>query len=351
MLEQTKIPRDLSIRFANMGFVCACLVVAYHVGVCGVYPYPGWWIRKVFSEMLGPIAVPYFFLASGFFLSGHISEQGWWRRAISQRVRTLLIPYLIWDFIYGVFRIVLYVGSNIAAGRPLMDSLPDSLWGWLAYVGLNPASSPILGPLWFVRSLMILVVLSPALKWAFEKWRWLFILALYCAYVLVDVFGFVTDAYLRGVLHRALSLQGFCFFSLGMALRMRPLWVLNGGKKVGLWLFGLVVFLTLYSYYHAVGGWSVCPHALFIPLVLLCVWKVMPAHPLNKVLTASSFPMFLLHCFGLETFAYSSRFVHLGGPFSTYLIRLVVCIVCPIGISVVLRHLLPRFSQIAFGGR
>ena len=74
------VAKDLSSKMANMAFFCAVLVVFMHVGnpePVGAFP---WFFIKFFHEILGNMAVPYFFMASGFFLAGHMEEPGWYPR-------------------------------------------------------------------------------------------------------------------------------------------------------------------------------------------------------------------------------------------------------------------------------
>ena len=50
---------------------------------------------KYFAEPgIGQCAVPFFFIASGFFLAGHMCETDWWNRECKKRVRMLLVPCL-----------------------------------------------------------------------------------------------------------------------------------------------------------------------------------------------------------------------------------------------------------------
>lgn len=68
----TRITDSISAKFANMSFVCACLVAMMHLqydrSMCG-----GWVFQMLFHG-LPRAAVPFFFLASGFFLSGKLAN-------------------------------------------------------------------------------------------------------------------------------------------------------------------------------------------------------------------------------------------------------------------------------------
>lgn len=46
-------------------------------------------------EILGDMTVPYFFMASEFFLAGHMEEPGWYPREMKKRFRSLVEPYVL----------------------------------------------------------------------------------------------------------------------------------------------------------------------------------------------------------------------------------------------------------------
>ena len=66
------VSKETSAKFANMGFVCACLVVLIHLGVDGKPGGAAWWTHQMFTHVgMTRIAVPFFFFASGYWLAGH----------------------------------------------------------------------------------------------------------------------------------------------------------------------------------------------------------------------------------------------------------------------------------------
>ena len=72
-----KLTDELSARFANMSFVCACLVVLLHVTAEPACGSALWWVQSVFGgEGVAKIAVPYFFFTSGFFLARRVRDAG-----------------------------------------------------------------------------------------------------------------------------------------------------------------------------------------------------------------------------------------------------------------------------------
>ena len=106
-----KITPELSRRMATMSSICACLIVVIHAT-----PKPDiltwqWWIVSLLcKEGLCRIAVPWFFLASGFFLAGHFGEECWYRQEIKKRVMSLVVPFFAWTLIGKIILLLCWGG-------------------------------------------------------------------------------------------------------------------------------------------------------------------------------------------------------------------------------------------------
>lgn len=98
---QSSIPPAISYKLANLGFVCAILVVFIHI-IHPVYEKfnPTWWVCTFLQGSISCIAVPFFFVASGYFFAGHLGEEGWWRKGLRKRIGTLLVPYFLWNALF-----------------------------------------------------------------------------------------------------------------------------------------------------------------------------------------------------------------------------------------------------------
>lgn len=106
--------------------------------------------------MVGHLAVPTFFMMSGYLFYRNIAGVQNTFTKIKKRVRTLLIPYLLWNsFFVFLFLCIL--------NTPLVNymHMPNNLRTWQDIVLAILNSS--MTPLWFVKDLMIFVLLSPVI--------------------------------------------------------------------------------------------------------------------------------------------------------------------------------------------
>lgn len=73
----------------------------------GLYNFVG----ILFSHTLPSIAVPTFFFISGFLFFINIQDWSWnkYKKKLKNRIKTLLIPYLMWNLVPFLFSIILIV--------------------------------------------------------------------------------------------------------------------------------------------------------------------------------------------------------------------------------------------------
>ena len=201
-----------------MSIVAAIAVVVIHAGDGGM----GSFVAKMMHQFLGwgicTFAVPWFFFASGYFFAGHLDEAGWWSRAVKSRGRTLLIPYVIWCGLYICFSAGLDMALNMYAGRGVMSNLSV---GKLLFdgFGLDVAQHPMLVPFWYIRALLLIVLLSPVLVYALRRWRWYVPLTMIPAYIYCCG---LQDRYAMPwfLFYSTFSLAGWIYFSVGVLARL-----------------------------------------------------------------------------------------------------------------------------------
>lgn len=345
-----KISDELSNKIANMGFVCACLVVCYHAPTNGMFITT--WIKGV----LGKIAVPVFFVISGFLLGVHVNEDGWYRDAIRKRVRTLVIPFfalnILWFPIkYGIhFIAVRWFGASDAS-----NSMNLTLYNFFYYTGILPWGDNVVVGLWYVKALFILVCISPLLVFLTRRRfvlllvGWLSLLALWCLQM-----GYEWPTkFLERKMHYELGAMNFLYFSIGLFIsqcrRIRLpwlVWCVTGVVAVLIWRFQIQSWQNLY--------WRTAAQFAVIVIVALALWSVMPSAAWPKVMVKNSFPVFVLHGIVFFFVGLLSKILGLGRalfdfwggiPVVVMSIMLIICV------AQGLKHYFPRFSTVIFGGR
>ena len=122
-------------------------------------------IRILISEGIARTAVPLFFLMAGylFFATFHWSRRTYIIK-ISTRLRSLLIPFLFWNL---VVLAVIALAQEIPSIQPYFTGAGKRIadYGAFDYVNavLGLKGYPIAYHFWFIRDLMLLVLLAPIL--------------------------------------------------------------------------------------------------------------------------------------------------------------------------------------------
>lgn len=171
------------------------------------------------SAFLKGQSVPIYFFISGyvFFLGGEFTKEVYARK-LKNRVKTLLIPYIIWNTVAILMQLALFlpVFSSILPGISKVEldwSLPAVLqcyWnaskGIFAWYGSEIAMPyPQDMPLWFLHELMIMAICSPLIH-RLLKWGRSYIMMLF------GVFWFVQTYW---GLNLSMLAEALFFFSWG----------------------------------------------------------------------------------------------------------------------------------------
>lgn len=145
------------------------------------------WLRVCGSYVLPTVAVPCFFLISGYLFFSGTSE--WtpavYRTKMMRRLRTLAVPYLLWNVVAllafsGPTLRGLFTGNGPGAAEAwhahggwhiFWDShvFSDARFDWLHRPVV--ATGPLVAPLWFVRDLMVVSLASPLVRWWVRRLR------------------------------------------------------------------------------------------------------------------------------------------------------------------------------------
>lgn len=211
-------------------------------------------LRNMMSHVVSHSAVPTFFLISGyyfFYRCQHFTRESYLQK-IRKRVHTLFIPYLLWVTLHLLLCILIpKVGAVFVKGRSwstITDYLQEhgwldlywssSQWGvktdWLGHV-ISPANTgPSLIPMWFLRDLMVVSLLSPLLEYCLRKFGRIFLTLLALCYISK------IWIYLPG-----LSITAFLFFSTGAYFAIHGKSVLAAMRKIRIPAYALYALMLI----------------------------------------------------------------------------------------------------------
>ena len=129
-------------------------------------------VINLFSYVFADVCVPLFFFISGFlfFYNSYFTKEVYFHK-IRSRIRSLFIPYLIWNFVAFVI-LLIQVHPKVIHFFPLLKdyrvdiiSFLSSFWVTNLPVEMSGNANPINTPLWFIRDLMVLVLMSQVIWW------------------------------------------------------------------------------------------------------------------------------------------------------------------------------------------
>ena len=143
-------------------------------------------IREVWSQTVSLCAVPLFYLISAVLL---FRKKRDYKTTIKQKVKTLLLPYLIWNSLWILVFILLQSMPFTSAYFSESPILQSSFAEWLKLYGIGDPT-PMDYPLWYLRDLMVVTLFFPVIDAVAEKFpKQLFFVAA-MAYVLLVSFPF-----------------------------------------------------------------------------------------------------------------------------------------------------------------
>ena len=187
-------------------------------------------LKLLVSQTLVKVAVPVFFIMSGYLFFANMPLWDWHAYAgkLRRRAASLLLPYVVWN-------VLMALKLRVFSWRIFWDYIGEAgqQTDWFGQHHLMTA--PLNMPLWFLRDLMVMALLAPVAYWSVRR------------------LGF----WLLGVLLR---------FAGGIALKaLSPL----AARLLGMLLFGLLALL----------------------LFVLCVKAIFPDLKLSQILNGHSLKM------------------------------------------------------------
>ena len=342
-----EISPETSAKMANMSALAAFLVVLLHA----LNPLPkegfGWCTGSILL-LIAKIAVPFFFVAAGYFLANRIDSPGWYGNAVKKRIRSLAIPYFIWCALWWLFDLPILLIADKLHGRPMGESLCFDQ----RVFGLDLFCSPWFSPMWFLRALFLLVLVSPLVIMIvrrFREWACLFFFIPYCILCPDEN---ITSGSVNCFLRYGFSLFGLFWFAMGIYLRVHG--IKYRLKKSLFWVLGVVTMVINLLFLRLRINFHLQPFDIVI--LMPAIYSFMPAKRYNRLFLENSFAVYLLHPFGLCLCGILIDLVF-GGWRETFIalpLQLTLTVVVYLSVACIagfVRKRFPRTASFLLGGR
>ena len=333
-----KLSDYLSEKIKILSFLLTILIVILHASMANLSTGGIRFLQEVMTAEVTRIAVPLFYLTSGFlFFINYQNTWGDYRRKLSARTRSVLIPYILFLLCgsLGMF----FLGHIYTI---------DTFWKIIKHgIFFSP---PIFYPLWFLRDLYVMVLIAPIVYWVIKKVPILLIVPIVVWLLGKNPFAFpMTEAML--------------FFSVGAFLSTKVKWLEQTEHRASwgciiLWL--LLCFMNRYVSEYVIS-FPYATHCVILLLGIYAVWilydKLYPKFS-ERVKSAKiykfSFFIYLFHepiltilkKTGLFVLGYSSWSIGIIYVFAPILTIFVVY-----GIGLVLNTYCPQVLAFITGGR
>lgn len=344
-----KINESTSIKISLLSLLASVLVVSIHAP-CTRQPGFSMLFETYISTYIASVAVPFFFSVSGFLLAMKIRDrEGGYSQEIHKRIYSLLFPYIFWCITFTILANL----NSFAHNLSLHSSLTRNInFNPISIFGLDLRSNPPL-PLWYLRALLIYVLLSPVFHYIAQK-RSLSVLFISGLIILDCTKHFFMPAWTKNMLIFDLAPCNVMAFLIGIHLTYYPIALF---QKYGypFIIIGLILFAFLSAvkceYLHMTIYLKIIFSYLGRLLFIIGAWLLCPPIELPDLLKRQSFPIYLLHALFVPYVLLIAQKLPVLQDWWGFLINIIVLVGLSLITSYLLKRLMPKFSAFIFGGR
>lgn len=355
-------PNDLQSRTVEwLRYPLMVLVVIIHTDTSLLYSMPHEGLSSVLFYILRTVirvAVPMFFIFSGywFFRKPDTFTFDAYRTKIRKRVRTLLIPYLFWNFFAWALQLAVVVMQGHADWIPSDVFHPKKLIDVFIGYGEGYQGMPKAYQLWFLRDLMIVCLLSPLLHMLLRGKRPWVLLVFAAIYLMPWPSGW------HSILKRMPA--ALLFFGIGACMGIHKINMVEAVRRVPLWLSISVptlamvwhVLLLLHGSPAFIYAENIFSIVAVIPTMQVAAFLVerKNAKPI-KWLSGSAFLLFVTHPLINHYLLVEPIGTSLAPTLPHFWLVLAAEVALPVAVCaithIVMSHLLPRTYSLLIGGR
>ena len=285
------------------------------------------------SQIIGRIAVPLYFFISGYLMSLGLEAFTDWRRKIKSRLSSIVIPYLIWNGLYGLLLLILAHRFGVATS---FLGLENPL-----VIGSKIFIAPAISPLWFLRDLFLFQLCIVAILYMAKWIRFILLIGL-IGFWLYD-FHFYKSS---------ISTEGALFFFLGFINLLPAFHLFKRHKNVtliiALSLSVADLFMRYGDFWYSFLFHRLTIACLCYSFIVLFISSNYFNTTLVKLKNISnySFYIFVLHfplLYVVHHFLNSNNIMH-------YILKIIMVIAVSMGIGFVI-NLFPKLSNLLTGSR
>lgn len=370
-INMLRFPLAILVVFVH-GFGADINVTELHAsGFTGLAIYD--YVRLFFSVVISRSAVPIFFIISGYLLFLKVKDysKSVFMVKLRKRWHSLVVPYFSWILLFILWNLMFKVGGVLLHGKPwtgVFDYFQENgylhlLWNssvWeerTTWLGLETHNSgPVLLPFWYMRDLIMMVILSPIIYWIIKKIKIIFILFLIVIYVFDIRFPWISGTF---------SSAGL-FFSVGAYFAIKKQDFTDILWKWRYPICSITILLMVCQTYSgsAMGDmvsrmihpWLVIFQSFALIIVASHLCKYPYLYGANKKLSKTSFFIYALHTFILgyiismikkvmpmQDTWYMMTFIYLTAP--------LLCVALCIGIYWMFQKVMPGILRVMVGER
>lgn len=261
------------------------------------------------SSQLVQIAVPVFFMISGYLFFKNINSKKLWggvKIKIRKRTFSLFIPYMLWNTIAIIVTIGFMVLRTMLKSHNwneildyIYSVIPLGYWVFSArelsatnIVGIHYMEfTPVDAPLWFVRDLMVMVLISPLIHHLIKRFSKIALIVLSICFITG------LSVHIPG-----LEIRAILFFSLGVYFSIHTENMVLSIGKISIWCYIItIISFVLALYYgknYAIGMVFHNIYVLFgslsiLPLISILIRR--KNYKMPRFLTRSCFFVYSMH--------------------------------------------------------
>jgi surface polysaccharide O-acyltransferase-like enzyme len=299
-------------------------------------------IIELVSHQITSPCVPLFFFISGylFFLKfGDKFGTGDYGTQLKKRVHSLLIPYIFWNLVVLVYFALLHKLFPSQINPEFNNVYQYTAVEWIRSFWDFPGGQPICYQFWFLRDLMLAVIISPIILMVMKYGRWYLMMLLMALYI-----GNSTLFPYQMML---------TFFSLGVGFAIHRYDFIAVASK---WVIPSAIVFVALTIISSLNSEMLVSNGLnVIAGSVVFVWIASKLKPINEKLAECGFFIYAFH--GFPMLIMSRLIVSMLHPNSTivwlgcYIGCFAVIVLLSVVLYFVLKRFLPKFTSIITGGR